>query len=518
MEIGSQVLSHAIPDGGYSGDTSSDECTGSEIADGVRVITRILITNCHNAHNLGCMHNRGSAAVMGSTIRILRQWIPDVEFATFVQLPEDFAEGYGIRVIRNKLFSSKPFSARTILASWSNLFRCALWRLSHKRFSFIAKVLMNNRELREYADADVVLDVSMDLYSDDFGVISLIEHSKDMLLGVLLKKPVIIWAQSPGPFRSRFTSWLAKLTLNRVALITVREEISLSHLRELGVNIPPIYLTADPAFLLEPATEKRAREILLKEGIDRSARPVVGLTMSWASLMGEAKRSTYLQCMQSAFRIVRILLPEGLFGVVERQASRFKSLNRSNFLNVEAMGEIVDYLVEKLDATVVLIPHDTDPVLDDRIIAREVLERAKRPERVRLITGDHSASELKATIGQCDLFIGGKMHANIAALSMQVPTVAIQYGHKFHGIMGLLGQEEYICDKLAIEEVKSKADQAWCHRESIRLELETSIGIVKERAIYNAKLVAALLKSNGLTNVSSRPFSSESKTLHSRGA
>ena len=86
--------------------------------------------------------------------------------------------------------------------------------------------MVNDRELREYADADVIVDISMDLYSDSFGAVSVLEHTKDLMLSVLSGKPVVIWAQSLGPFRSKLTSWLVKIVLNRVALITVREEIS----------------------------------------------------------------------------------------------------------------------------------------------------------------------------------------------------------------------------------------------------------------------------------------------------
>jgi colanic acid/amylovoran biosynthesis protein len=464
-------------------------------------MTRILITNCHNTYNLGCEYNRGGAAVLISTIKMLRRCIPHAEFTTFVQLSDDFSKECGLKVIRNKTFSSKPFSLRTMLKSSSNLVRCILWAVSHKRFSLPAKALISNRELREYADADVILDVSMDHYSDDFGCVSIIEHSKDILLGVLLKKPVIIWAQSLGPFRSKLTSWLVRLALNRVALITVRDEISLAHLRELGVDGPPTYVTADPAFLLEPAGEERARDILAKEEVDASETPIVGLTLSCTTLMAEAKGSAYLQYMESAYRIIRLILPETLFGFAARQASHFKRLDMSSFLKVEVICEIMDYLVEKLDATIVLIPHDTDPFFDDRIIARDVLQRAKQPKRVRLIMGDYSAPELKAVIGKCDLFIGGKMHANIAATSMHVPTVGMQYGHKFYGIMRLLGQEQYVCNKFTVEELKSKVDRAWADRERIRGELAAKTDILKKYAFYNAKLVEDLLHSNRVSSV-----------------
>jgi colanic acid/amylovoran biosynthesis protein len=439
-------------------------------------------------------NNKGCVAVLISTLKILRTFIPDAEFTTFFQVSDRFANQNCVKVVRNKLLTSKSFSLGTVLKSSSNLFRCALWAMLHNHFHTIAKALINNKELSEYANADIVIDVSMDLFSDDFGFIAVIEHSKDILLSILLKKPIVIWAQSLGPFKSKLTSWLVRFALNRTTLITIREEISMKHLQELSVNAPPIYVTMDPAFLLEPASEERAKEILAIEGIDIRHRPMVGVAMSWLILLTKAKTSVYLQYLKSIYRIAKFFLPERLFITVITRTQHFKLLDMSSYLGLETMIQMVNYLVENLDATVVLIPHDITPSLDDRVVGREILQKTEHPNRVKLITEDYSAAEIKAVIGQCDLFIGGKMHANIAALSTYVPAIGIQYSHKFHGIMRLLGQEEYICDRLNIEELKAKIDKAWSNREKIRAQLKANMNTVKERSLYNGKLVSELLK------------------------
>jgi colanic acid/amylovoran biosynthesis protein len=462
---------------------------------------KILFTNCTSTHLQACEDNKGSAGHVIGTIEMLRMFVNSAEFTTFVQFSEEFADKHGIKVFKNRLFRVKIFSLGTILKSWSDLARCILWRLWYRHLPSFAKVMVNTRELREYARADLIVDLSMDTYSDDFGLVSVVEHCKDILLGILLKKPVVIWAQSLGPFKSKLTSWLVRLTLNKVALITVREEISLGHLRKLRVNVPPIHVTADPAFILLAASEQRAKDILTSEGIDIRNRPLIGMAMTWTTLMAEANRARYLKIMESAYWLFRILFPETLFESIMRLASHFKRLNILTYVKLDVMNEIVEYLVEKLSATVVLIPHDKEPRSDDTLLAQEILQRAKH-ERVRLISGDYSAPELKAVIGQCDLFIGAKMHANIAAISMNVPTVAVQYSHKFHGIMGLLGQEKYICDTFTIEEVKSKIDKAWSDKGIIRAELGEKIDIVKKHALDNARLVAALLGGNRVSSVS----------------
>jgi len=458
-------------------------------------MTKIIITNSLDNHALSCEQNKGSAGVAICTIKLLKDYVPNAQLASFIQFTDGFADNLGVRVIENKRFPTTRYSCRTMLESSLNLVRCMLWALVHKRCSLVAKALVNNRQLREYSSADVVIDLGLDTYSDDYGILSVVEHSKDVLLGVVLKKPVVVWAQSLGPFRSKLTSWLVKFTLNRVALITVREEMSLDHLRKLGVDAPPIHLTADPAFLLEPASGRTARGILSREGIEVTDRPLVGLTMSWSSLIGGAERPRYWQMMKEGYWAMRALLPQRLFQLMLRVASRFKHLDMSSYLDTKEIAQIADCLVEKLDAIVVLLPHDYNPVADDRVLLGEALKRVKQRDRVRLLTGDYSVQELKAVIGQCALFIGGKMHANIAALSMHVPTVAVQYSSKFHGIMRMLGQEQYICDTLTAQVVRSKVDEAWANREKIRAELEIKLESARKQASLNGELVRELLNS-----------------------
>lgn len=456
-------------------------------------MTRILITNSLDNHALSCEYNKGSAAVAIVTVKMLREALPDAQFASFVQFSDDFAGECGIRVIENKRFTTTRYSPGTMLESSLNLARCLLWALLHKRCPRAAKALVNSRHLREYAGADIVLDLGLDTYSDDYGMVAVIEHSKDILLGALLGKPVVIWAQSLGPFKTKLTSWLVKLALDRVALVTVREEVSLDHLRGLGITTPPVHLTADPAFLLEPVTLEMAEEILRREGIGTTERPLVGLTMSWSSLIGEAKRSLALRIAKEGFWAMRALIPERLFQFMLKGVGRFKRLDMASYVDTKEIARIADYLVEKLNAIVVLVPHDYNPAADDRKLLEETLRMVKQKDRVKLLRGDYSAAELKAVIGRCDLFVGGKMHANIAALSLHVPTVAIQYSSKFYGIMRMLGQEQYICDKLTAEAVESRIDEAWSNREKIQAELKSKVEAAKKQASLNAELVKELL-------------------------
>ena len=122
---------------------------------------------------------------------------------------------------------------------------------------------------------------------------------------------------------------------------------------------------------------------------------------------------------------------------------------------------------------------------------------SENKDKIRLIDNEYSPEELKGVIGQCDLFIGARMHANIAATSMCVPTLAIAYSHKSYGIMRMLGMEKYVLDfrTMTFDEMTARIDDLWVNREKIRTELVSNVKTVKERALYNGELVKALLDS-----------------------
>lgn len=60
----------------------------------------------------------------------------------------------------------------------------------------------------------------------------------------------MVYANSIGPISQPGNKWLARYVLDKTDYITVRDQLSLSLLSELGVRKPRIRLTADPVLLL----------------------------------------------------------------------------------------------------------------------------------------------------------------------------------------------------------------------------------------------------------------------------
>jgi colanic acid/amylovoran biosynthesis protein len=322
------------------------------------------------------------------------------------------------------------------------------------------------------------------------------ETSKEFLIAKLLEKPIICYAQSMGPFKCRLSSLLAKHVLNKVDVISVREEISYNHLMEVGITKPSIYITADPAFLLEPVSTEVTSKIL-KEKSDSNG-PIVGIAIS---KMKEAEkiRSKHVKLLAHLYSWILYLFPEILIEKLFTELKKTKAFrNIETKIDFKWLIEVINHLIEQYNATVLLVPHiissQKELLGDDRTTIKNIydtIEEEKR-KKVILILGDYSSEELKSIIGTCDIFIGMKMHANIAALSQYIPTIGIAYSHKFHGIMKMLRQERYVLIDTNSEAVLKKIDELWINQRKIREELEEKMKDVREKALFNAKLVVKL--------------------------
>lgn len=446
-----------------------------------------------------CEYNRGSFAVLKTTSDTINKLIPEAELSTLIQLSEDNPLRNKIKVIDHKTSDCRYYSILDSLSMDLNIIQCLLWRLFRK-LSFDVSLLKNNTIIRAFDSSDVIIDLSLDAYSDDYGTRSIIETSKEILMGIILGKPVYIFAQSLGPFNSKINRSIARFVLNRTRVITAREEISLGYIQELHLKGPDVYLTADQAFLLDPASPNHVSQILKKENI-RPRYPTVGIALSKMKEVNQGG-NTFTKVLVSLYSVATYLLPENILLFIQNQIkeSRYYRHVESN-IGGSWINDVIKHLVDNYNATVILIPHiissQKELMGDDRTTVKSVFDAIdidNKEERIIPILDNYSSEELKGIIGTCDIFIGEKMHANVGALSQCIPTIGLSYSHKFLGIMKMLGQEEYVVSSLDSTQIIAKIDKLWENKEQIRSELEGRVGEVKKRALYNTELLVDLLK------------------------
>lgn len=396
--------------------------------------------------------NLGGPSLLISTCKVLRTFIPDSKFKLLSSRPEQDSEQarkYGVEIVEGTL---RQFGVAFL--------RCLLWA-GLNRFRLNALFLLNDKILEEYRNADVIIDILGISFTDFFpSMMGYIQQSIWLLIGVLLKKPVVKFTQDMGPFENKVNKYLAKLCLNRLSFILVRGEITKEHIEKLGIH-RPVYVQPDTAFALDPAPIEKVNKIMLQEKLDK--KPLIGIVAS----------------RQVDQRI---------------SAGDMKSQNSYTTL----IAQIADYLVGKLNAHIVFIPNDIAQQkggYDDIYVAKKVYEMIKNKNEIRLITTEYQANELKGIIGECDLVITSRYHSTVAALSMCVPCLVIGWGFKYDQVMGIMGQTEFVCnfESMTLAEVQAKVDKLWHEREKVKAELASRMPDIEKSVLSGGELVKDLL-------------------------
>ena len=126
--------------------------------------------------------------------------------------------------------------------------------------------------------SDIILSGGGTLLQDDTSTRSLLYYLSIIKVAKMLHKRVMLYANGIGPVHGKINRKLIKYVVNNVDFITLRESMSAKDLEELGVKKPETRITADPAFTLKSADDKRISEIFAEENIPLD-KDIIGVSV-----------------------------------------------------------------------------------------------------------------------------------------------------------------------------------------------------------------------------------------------
>ena len=258
----------------------------------------------------------------------------------------------------------------------------ALVRIVHKE-NYATRISIEHI-LKRYGENDIGLSIGGDNYCypgfEEFGIINEMLRKK--------KITTVLWGCSIEP---EMIDETMKQDLMGYKLIVARESITYSALKNIGANV---VCYPDPAFQLQPIKCKLPDEL--------EKRKFIGINLSP--------------------HIMRCEVNEGIA--------------------LENYQELINYILSETEYDVALIPHVVWEGNDDRSANMQIKDAYKNESRV-VVIGDNDCRKLKYIISQCELFVGARTHATIAAYSSCVPTLVVGYSVKAKGIAkDLFGTEE----------------------------------------------------------------------------
>lgn len=284
--------------------------------------------------------NAGDEAMLAAMIEAFTDLEPSVSITVISGNPKDTRERHGVK---------------------------ALYRLNYpKIFAAIAR-------------CDLLISGGGSLLQDVTSDRSIYYYLSIVFIAKHLGKPVMLYAQGIGPVRKAMAQAAMRYIGNKVDLITVRDEGSRAELKYLGVDQPPVFVTADPVLAMHPVDRQIGRTILRKYHVE-GARPIVGISVrEW------------------------------------KDWGHYKTV----------LAQTADYLVRNYQARVVFLPMQWP---DDYEAAQRVVSHMQ--ESATLLEEEYTTTEMLSLVGNLDLLIGVRLHALIFAAVMHVPLLGISYDPK----------------------------------------------------------------------------------------
>lgn len=314
-----------------------------------------------------------------------------------------------------------------------------------RRYGVDAVGRTNLRQImRALFHADIFISGGGGLLQDTTGRrLSIAYYLGLVLLARIFFKPVVFYAQGIGPVTRGFNRLLVRLIANFATMVTVRDEASLKELVKLGVTRPPLSLTADPAFMLEPPEEVSAALDSFLKNLP-AEKPLLGIALRpWPG------RGHYLR----------------------------------------EIADAVNCLVAELALTVVLVPMHFH---DDLPVCRELAGMLKAEPVI--LEEQLLPSEFLVLFQRFDLVLAMRLHALIFAATQGVSMQGIGYDPKVDAFLARLGLVSAgKPGELEATDLARQVFESWKHREKMRAGLLQKSSELKQAALQTADNVLDLL-------------------------
>jgi len=270
-----------------------------------------------------------------------------------------------------------------------------------------------------------------------------------IVIAKIIKVPVMIYAQGIGPVNKQINKKLVKWILNKVDLITVRDNPSKELLENLGVVKPSIYVNSDPVFLLK---KKNINNVIdncpfIQELINSDNRPLIGVS-------------------------VREYKGNGL------DSKRI-------------FARTADYLIENYKAKIIFFPFKFD---EDVHISEEILSLMKNQAEVLKIKLE--PEELLSVLSRLSLLVGVRLHSIIFSSMANIPFIAFNYDPKVKYFVEDLGLSKLLLEideDISLKNIQEKIEYIRENNDKIKDILLKKVNNLEEKALANNELVFRFL-------------------------
>lgn len=294
-------------------------------------------------------------------------------------------------------------------------------------------------------ETDLLISGGGSLLQNTTSTKSLAYYLGVILLAKRYGKKVMVYAQGIGPLTGCPARRAVKSVLNKVDLITVRDEASKACLEDIGITGPGIHVTADPAFAMKPASDAEASEILKATGAPEGV-PLIGVSLRpW----------------------------------------------KDDLQWLPAVSQGLDAAAKKIGAALVFLPMQRD---QDTGICVQMASQMSAQSYV--ISGQHRPDQVMSIINKMSFVVGMRLHALIFSAAAGVPFLSISYDPKVEAFNAVAGQDDPLkMEGLTAQDVTSRLLDAWDRKTEFADRIAARLPKLKAAALENAELACGLISS-----------------------
>ena len=341
-----------------------------------------------------------------------------------------------LKCIINDLRMANPDITITALSGNAQLTKRLYGVKTVNRFNLVSII-------KEFKKAKLLISGGGTLIQDATSTKSLLYYLGIISLAEKMGLKTMVYANGMGPIKEKNLKKVKKV-LDKVDLITLRENVSLEEIKRCDITAPKVLITADPAFNLVASDCKRANDILSGFGISAEDKIV---------------------------------------------AVSVRNCNNIPVNFVKELAAALDEIAEK-GYVPVFIPMQRGC---DLSISIDVASKMKNISKV--IDCELSVADLLAIIGRCEMACGMRLHMLIFASVMNVPMVGIAYDPKIKGFMEYMNQKRFLeLEAFSGDSFTKLMYDCLDNLEAVRSELEVSSVSLREKAKENAKLAIELIE------------------------
>lgn len=410
---------------------------------------KITITNAYT------WYNKGDAGILLGIVTALKQiyGINQIEFNILSFTPDEDRKRYckdsSIKNVYSNVLNPHPYKHNKIgkiIAIIILIFKAIYYCIfSNLNVNFLKK---KHKNIEVLADSDIIVVCGGGFLGgkklDSF------MHVFQMYINTKFGKPVYVMGTSIEPMYNKIVKKFTDNILKKMTHVYAREIITYNYLKKI-LPQDKFTLIPDMAFMLEDKKKKFKNITYLKKRCNK----IYGLTVrKW----------------------------------------NFPNYHNPNILMENYVNSLVEFIneeVEKNNNAFVFVPQVIVSHGNDADVANQIKEKLKdrNKNNFLVLTDDLSPIEIKSLIGNFDYFIGTRMHSNIFATSIKIPTIAIAYEKKTIGIMHTLGLDDYVIkmNNITVNVLREKVLEQKNNRKKIIKHLDEEIPEIRKEIIIKLK-------------------------------